>query len=87
MNHQLLLLTLLLSAAAHADPTSMSDAFHQGATLGTSNNAAIHSNILTPLLVMALAYMLLFATLLLLRVRTAIIEHRLRTLAMTRVRG
>jgi len=45
MNHQLLLLTLLLSAAAHADPTSMSDAFHQGATLGTSNNAAIHSNI------------------------------------------
>ena len=39
-----------------------------------------------PLLVMATAYMLLFVTLLLLRVRAAIVEHRLRTLAMTRAR-
>ena len=45
MTRQLLLLALLLSSAAHADPGSMSDAFSQGATFGTSNNTSIKSNI------------------------------------------
>ena len=45
MSRRLLLVALLLSGAAHADPASMSDAFSQGATFGTSNNTAIQSNI------------------------------------------
>jgi heme exporter protein C len=57
---------------------------HQPASISRFARPALHPSILTPLLVMAIAFMLLFATLLLLRVRTAVIEHRLRTLAMMR---
>ena len=60
---------------------------HQPASISRFAKPAIHPSILTPLLVMAVAFMLLFATLLLLRVRAAIVEHRLRTLAMARARG
>ena len=60
---------------------------HQPASISRFAKPAIHPSILTPLLVMAVAYMLLFATLLLLRVRTAIVEHRLQTLAAARARG
>lgn len=60
---------------------------HQPASISRFARPAIHPDILTPLLVMAAAYMLLFATLLLLRVRAAILEHRLRTLAMARAQG
>ncbi|MBM3533660.1 MAG: heme ABC transporter permease [Alphaproteobacteria bacterium] len=60
---------------------------HQPASISRFAKPALHPSIMTPLLVMAIAYMLLFATLLLLRVRTATIEHRLRTLAMARARG
>ncbi len=60
---------------------------HQPASISRFAKPAIHPSILTPLLVMAAAFMLLFATLLLLRVRAAIVEHRLRTLAMARARG
>ena len=45
MRHWVLLLALLLSTSAFADAGSMSDAFSQGATFGTSNNASIRSNI------------------------------------------
>jgi heme exporter protein C len=60
---------------------------HQPASISRFAEPALHPSILTPLLVMAVAFMLLFATLLLLRVRTAIIEHRLRTLAMAQARS
>ena len=60
---------------------------HQPASISRFAKPAIHPDILTPLLVMAVAYMLLFTTLLLLRVRAAILEHRLRTLAMARAQG
>jgi heme exporter protein C len=60
---------------------------HQPASISRLAKPAIHSSILTPLLVMAVAFMLVFATLLLIRVRSAIAEHRLRTLAMARAQG
>ena len=60
---------------------------HQPASISRFAKPALHPSIMTPLLVMAAAYMLLFATLLLIRVRAAIIEHRLRTLAMARARS
>jgi len=60
---------------------------HQPASISRLAKPAIHPSIMTPLLVMAVAFMLLFATLLLIRVRSAIAEHRLRTLAMTRAQG
>jgi heme exporter protein C len=59
---------------------------HQPASISRFARPALHPSILTPLLVMAIAFMLLFATLLLLRVRAAIIEHRLRTLSMAQAR-
>ena len=59
---------------------------HQPASISRFAKPALHPTILTPLLVMAIAFMLLFATLLLLRVRASIIEHRLQTLAMMKAR-
>jgi len=60
---------------------------HQPASISRFARPALDPSIMTPLLVMAAAYAMLFATLLLLRTRAAIVEHRLRTLAMTRARG
>ena len=60
---------------------------HQPASISRFAKPALHPTILTPLLVMAAAYTLLFATLLLLLVRAAIVEHRLQALTMTRARG
>lgn len=60
---------------------------HQPASISRFAKPALHPSIMTPLLVMATAFALLFATLLLVRVRTAIAEHRLRTLAMARARA
>ena len=45
MIRTLLILALILSATAYADPGSMSDAFRQGSTFGTGNNSSIKSNI------------------------------------------
>ena len=60
---------------------------HQPASISRFARPALDPSIMTPLLVMAAAYAMLFATLLLLRTRAAIVEHRLRTLAMARARG
>lgn len=60
---------------------------HQPASISRFARPALDPSIMTPLLVMAAAYAMLFATLLLLRTRAAIVEHRLRTLAMVRARG
>jgi heme exporter protein C len=60
---------------------------HQPASISRFAKPALDPSIMTPLLVMAAAYMMLFTTLLLLRTRAAIIEHRLRTLTMARARG
>jgi len=45
MIRTLLIIALILSATAYADPGSMSDAFRQGSTFGTGNNSSIKSNI------------------------------------------
>ena len=60
---------------------------HQPASISRFAKPALDPSIMTPLLVMAAAYMMLFTTLLLLRTRAAIIEHRLRTLTMARARS
>ena len=50
---------------------------HQPASVARLNGPSIHPAILTPLLVMGLAYMLLYFAMVLQRTRIAILEHRL----------
>lgn len=57
------------------------NSLHQPASILRSGGPAIHPSILQPLLIMALAYLLLFLTLLLVRMRTELMERRLRRLA------
>lgn len=60
---------------------------HQPASVATLSGPKIHSSILTPLLIMGCAYMSLFITLLILRVKTEIIERRLRILRISEMRN
>jgi heme exporter protein C len=55
---------------------------HQGATVFRTDGPAISTSMLIPLLVMALGYNVLYAGLLLVRMRTEISERRLRTLRL-----
>ncbi len=47
MTRSLSTVLLVLAAAAHADPASMSEMFSQGTMFGSSNNAAIQGNIVS----------------------------------------
>ncbi len=60
---------------------------HQPASVATLSGPKIHSSILTPLLIMGCAYMALFVTLLILRVKTEIIERRLRILRISEMKN
>ena len=55
---------------------------HQGATVFRMDGPQMPMSMLTPLLVMALGYTILFAGLLLVRMRTEILARRLRTLRL-----
>ena len=58
---------------------------HQPASVMRLGGAAIHSTILQPLLVMGLAYLLLFITLLLVRMRAELDERKIRRLRLLAV--
>jgi heme exporter protein C len=55
---------------------------HQPASVATMDGSKIHSSILVPLLVMGAAYMSLFVTLFIIRVKSEILGRRLRLLQM-----
>src|SRR5690606_15411797 len=59
---------------------------HQPASVATMAGPKIHSSILIPLLVMALAYTAFFVMLLIMRVRAEILTRRLRILQISEVR-
>jgi heme exporter protein C len=58
---------------------------HQPASVVRLGGPAIHPSMLAPLLVMALAFFLYFAAVLMLRLRTALIERKVRALRMAEV--
>lgn len=58
---------------------------HQPASVATMDGPKIHSSILTPLLVMSLAYTSLFLTIFIIRVKAEILGRRLRILRMAHV--
>jgi len=58
---------------------------HQPASVATMDGPKIHSSILTPLLVMGLAYTSLFLTIFIIRVKAEILERRLRILRLAHV--
>jgi heme exporter protein C len=60
---------------------------HQPASVLRLGGPAIHPAILTPLLVMALAYLLLFVTLHLAATRNEILRRRVRTLMLMRAQA
>jgi heme exporter protein C len=60
---------------------------HQPASLLRSGGPAIHSSILIPLLVMALAFVLLFVTLHIAAMRNDILRRRVRTLRLLQAQG
>lgn len=55
---------------------------HQPASVLRLNGPSIHPSMLTPLLVMALAYLALFVALACVRLRVALVERRVRNLAL-----
>src|SRR5690606_27743532 len=55
---------------------------HQPASVARLDGPTIHASMLVPLLVMALAFFLYFLAVLLVRLRTALIERRLRALRL-----
>jgi heme exporter protein C len=59
---------------------------HQPAAVFRMDGPTIHPSMLTPLLIMALAFGLLFATLMLVRMRTELMERRVRRLELTAMR-
>lgn len=60
---------------------------HQPASVATMEGPKIHGSILTPLLVMGAAYMALFVTLLIIRVKAEILERRLRILRISELKN
>jgi len=58
---------------------------HQPASVATMDGPKIHSSILTPLLIMGLAYMSLFVTLYCIRVKAEILGRRLRILRINQL--
>ena len=63
-----------------------SNTLHQPASVLRMGGPTIDPSILTPLLVMGLAFTLLFATLLIVRMRAALIERKIRALEVTDAR-
>ena len=55
---------------------------HQGASVSKLSSPSIHESMLWPLLIMALAYIAYFISLLLVRMRSAILAARVRSLRM-----
>ncbi len=53
---------------------------HQPASVATMEGPKIHSSILTPLMIMAAAYLSLFTTVFIVRVKAEILDRRLRIL-------
>ncbi len=60
---------------------------HQPASVATLEGPKIHSSILTPLLVMALAFKAYFVWVLLIRIRAEILARRIRVLRLVQVSG
>ena len=58
---------------------------HQPASVATMEGPKIHSSILTPLLIMGGAYMCVFASLFIIRVKSEILGRRLRLLQLNRI--
>ncbi len=58
---------------------------HQPASVATMDGPKIHSSILTPLLLMGLAYMSLFGTLFIIRVKAEILNRRLRMMRLVQL--
>ncbi len=63
------------------------NSLHQPASVLRMDGPAIHSSILTPLLVMGLAYALLFLTLHLMSIRAEILARRVRNMELAEVQG
>ncbi len=60
------------------------NSLHQPASVLRMDGPAIHSSILTPLLVMAAAYILLYTTLHLIAIRTELVGHRIRQIELAK---
>lgn len=60
---------------------------HQPTSLAKMDGPAIHSSMLWPLAIMAMAYGVLFLALVLLRMRTEILKRRVRSLQLSRARA
>ena len=58
---------------------------HQPASVATMEGPKIHSSILTPLLIMGAAYMSLFVTVFIIRVKAEILDRRLRMLRLVQL--
>ena len=63
------------------------NSLHQPASVLRADGPAIHPDILTPLLIMGLAYALLFITLHLISIRAEIIQRRIRAIEIAEVQG
>ncbi|MGI9483974.1 MAG: heme ABC transporter permease [Hyphomicrobiales bacterium] len=63
------------------------NSLHQPASVLRMDGPAIHPDILTPLLIMGLAYGLLFVTLHLISIRAEIIQRRIRAMEIAEVQG
>ncbi|MEX1036519.1 MAG: heme ABC transporter permease [Sneathiella sp.] len=59
---------------------------HQPASVATMSGPKIHSSILIPLLIMGLAYTAFFVMVLIIRVRTEILQRRLRVMQISELR-
>ncbi|MBU0724881.1 MAG: heme ABC transporter permease [Alphaproteobacteria bacterium] len=60
---------------------------HQPASISRLDAPAIHPSMLTPLLLMALAFLLLFVTLLLMRIRSRLIDRRIQVMQQREIEG
>ena len=60
---------------------------HQPASVSRLDAPAIHSSMLTPLLLMALAFLLLYFVLLMLRVRSRLLDRRIQVLRQRQMEG
>ncbi len=60
------------------------NSLHQPASVFRADGPAIHSSILTPLLVMAVAYTLLYVALHLIAIRSELVKHRIRQIELAR---
>ena len=69
------------------DPTRARNTLHQGASVSRLGGSTIHPAILVPLIVMLIAFTLLFIALQLASMRNEIMRRRLRTTLMLQAEG